>query len=170
MFRMIIRTPRRRTIHQADPCSSPETRADDGVNIEALGIELLTDSTSNDADSNPPPDDIIATPDKHSDCDDATAAKAATDKETKRKEKMERDVKELKTLLEEKTYEIKQKAHSLKEGDEAVKRLEKLLHLCRLAGILEVVNMLGHIMTTSVLPLIVPTLKQSSGSIRLDRS
>lgn len=36
--------------------------------------------------------------------DDATAAKAATDKETKRKEKMERDVKELKTLLEEKTY------------------------------------------------------------------
>ena len=59
--------------------------------------------------------------------DDATAAKAATDKETKRKEKMERDVKELKTLLEEKTHEIKQKAHSLKEGDEAVKRLEKLL-------------------------------------------
>ena len=59
--------------------------------------------------------------------DDAASAKAATDKETKRKEKMERDMKELKELLEEKTYEIKQKQHSLKEGDEAVKRLEKLL-------------------------------------------
>ena len=59
--------------------------------------------------------------------DDAAFARAATDKETKRKEKMERDVKELKELLEEKTYEIKQKQHSLKEGDEAVKRLEKLL-------------------------------------------
>ena len=54
--------------------------------------------------------------------DDAASAKAATDKETKRKEKMERDMKELKELLEEKTYEIKQKQHSLKEGDEAVKR------------------------------------------------
>ena len=59
--------------------------------------------------------------------DDVASAKAATDKETKRKEKMERDMKELKELLEEKTYEIKQKQHSLKEGDEAVKRLEKLL-------------------------------------------
>ena len=59
--------------------------------------------------------------------DDAASARAATDKETKRKEKMERDMKELKELLEEKTYEIKQKQHSLKEGDEAVKRLEKLL-------------------------------------------
>ncbi len=59
--------------------------------------------------------------------DDAASAKAATDKETKRKEKMERDMKELKELLEEKTYEIKQKQHSLKEGDESVKRLEKLL-------------------------------------------
>ena len=59
--------------------------------------------------------------------DDAASAKAATDKETKRKEKMERDMKELKELLEEKTYEIKQKQHSLKEGDEAVKCLEKLL-------------------------------------------
>ena len=59
--------------------------------------------------------------------DDAASARAASDKETKRKEKMERDMKELKELLEEKTYEIKQKQHSLKEGDEAVKRLEKLL-------------------------------------------
>ena len=59
--------------------------------------------------------------------DDAASARAATDKETKRKEKMERDMKELKELLEEDAYENQQKQHSLKEGDEAVKRLEKLL-------------------------------------------